>query len=89
MLSKKKSRPITVDGEAYRWAIAPNHTFVTLVVQYAEENGQKLEIIIPTDINRMWLEFLNTRELNLKAVTPAAVSKIIKDALTGLTLRFE
>jgi len=81
MLSKKKSRPITVNDQKYRWAIAPDGEYVTLVVQHAESNGQKLEIIIKTDVNRFWLEFPNTGDLNMRVVTPSLVSNLIEEAL--------
>ncbi len=66
MLSKKRSRKIHVDDEAYRWSIASDGQWVTLVVQDELSNGQRLEIIIDTDINRMWFEFPHLDNLNLR-----------------------
>ncbi|MCP4106441.1 MAG: hypothetical protein GY749_13065 [Desulfobacteraceae bacterium] len=81
MLSKKRSRKINIDNEIYRWSIAPDGQWVTLVVQDENSNGQRLEIIIDTDINRMWIEFPNTDNLNLRVIKPALVAELIRKAI--------
>ena len=82
MLSKKRSRPIHVSGLDFRWLISPESHHVTLVVQHADINGQKLEVTIPSDIHRMWLEFQNgSQDLNLKIIKPALVEKTIREAI--------
>lgn len=74
-LSKKKSRPITVDNTEYRWAIAPFSHHVILVVELAHAKGQKLEVKIQTDIDSFWVEFPNIDGFNLKN----RIIKVIKD----------
>jgi len=81
MLSRKRSRPIQVDGENYRWNIAPNDKWVTIIIQDVSSNGQRLEIRVNTDINRMWIEFPHIEDLNLKVIKPALVEKLIRMAI--------
>lgn len=52
-LSKKKSRPITVDGVEYRWALlADEHLWpeYTIVAQFASGSGGKLIVSLDRDI---------------------------------------
>lgn len=42
-LASKGSRRITVDGVAYRWVVAPNDGYMALVVERADDPGQRLE----------------------------------------------
>jgi hypothetical protein len=81
MLSKKKSRPIVVDGEPYRWLVSPDLKHVILVIQCATSNGQVLEVLINTDVHRFWIEFPATDNLNLRTIQPSLVSKVIGSAL--------
>jgi hypothetical protein len=42
-MPKKGTRRIDVDGQAYRWLVSPNDGYIALVVESAEEPGQRLE----------------------------------------------
>jgi ABC-type molybdate transport system ATPase subunit len=78
MLSKKSSRAVTVTDQKYRWSIAPDGQWVTLVVQDEQSNGQKLEIIIKTDVSS------NKRaptDESMRPVKPALVADLIGKGL--------
>jgi hypothetical protein len=86
MLSKKRSRPIVVDQQEYRWSIADDGQYVTLAIQLLEANGQRLEAAVETDLRRYWLETpmnarTNTQPSKWRPVTPSLVAKIIKNGL--------
>ncbi len=81
MLSKKKSRPITVGNEKYRWAIAPDGQWVTLVVQDHQINGQKLEIVIQVHFSQINPDTGETIALPMRIVKPALVAELIEKAL--------
>lgn len=70
MLSKKNSRIIDVEGQKYRWSVSGDSGFNVLVVQHAETNGQRLEILMPL-----------TEESTNSPITPASVAQATKDAL--------
>ncbi len=80
-LSKKISRNIRVANMTFRWAISPKPTQIILVVESADMKGQKMEVIIDSDIDRFWIDFPNTSELNLKVIMPKDVELIILQAL--------
>jgi len=80
-LSRKKSRPIIIDEENYRWAIAPDSGYVTLVVEKTGVKGQKIAVQILTDINDFWTEFPDVKNLKLDIVTPKLVRHCIIEAL--------
>src|SRR4051794_31712580 len=42
-LASKGTRRITVDGVAYRWVVAPDDGYMVLVVERADDPGQRLE----------------------------------------------
>ena len=78
MLSRKNSRAVTVADEKYRWSIAPDGQWVTLVVQDEHSNGQRLEIIIKTDLSS------NERtpgHEKMRIIKPAFVAELIGKAL--------
>ena len=81
MLSKKRSRPIVVEGINYRWAIAPNPTYVVFVAELADTPMSKIEVYIGSDIDRMWIDFPNTDKLNLKVIKPKDAASIITQAI--------
>lgn len=41
-LAKKGTRRISVDGQAYRWVVSPDDGYMVLVVELAENPGQRL-----------------------------------------------
>lgn len=93
---KKGLRPITVDGETYRYKISSKISHVALLAGKDAENGQLVEVAIETDLGKYWLEFPNVDGFNLKVATPKLVQSIIKQALhlgwrpdlKGKTLKF-
>jgi hypothetical protein len=42
-LASKGSRRISVDGVGYRWVVAPDDGYMVLVVERADDPGQRLE----------------------------------------------
>lgn len=81
MLSKKKSRPITVGDKDFRWAISPDSGYVVFVAERATEPARKIEIYVNSDIDRMWVEFPATDDLNLKVVKPKDAASMISQAI--------
>ena len=80
-LSKKKSRPITIDNEKYRWLIsAKGKGIITFIAEKENSKGSIIEVKIESDINEFWTEFPNVSELNLKVIKPKDVELIIKQA---------
>ena len=74
-LSRKKSRPITVEGDDYRWRFFENSGWNDVTVQIADGYGPKLVVQFP------W-EHQGTLDIPLyPPVTPTAVSLVIKQAL--------
>lgn len=81
MLSKKKSRPITVDEKKYRWSISPDSGYVVFVAENADNPARKIEVYIETDIDKMWLEFPQGNNLKLKIIKPKDATSIIRQAV--------
>ncbi len=83
MLSKKRSRPISLDGHQFRWSLAEDDEFVVLAVQRADTNGQRLEAIIRSkaDWGSIWDHHLENPQYRARPVTPSLVSKIMAHAL--------
>jgi hypothetical protein len=77
---KREKRPITVDGEAYRWILSPNDGFLTLVVYSQNRLGQRL--IAHLSYEEKWVEDASgvRRSAGHRIVTPRLVRKIILDA---------
>lgn len=44
-LPQKGTRRITVEGVVYRWVASPNDGYITLVVERADNPGQRLEAL--------------------------------------------
>ena len=83
MLSRKKSRPIVVDGKQYRWVVAPGSGFVVFVAESADKPGGKIEVYVKSDIDQMWVEFPHIQNLKLKVVKPKDAESIIRQAIEG------
>lgn len=76
-LAAKGSRPINVDGEAYRWALSPDSGYNVIVMQAAAGNGAKLLVYVSyTNIR-----YVSADADGMVAVTPALVTSIIRQAL--------
>jgi hypothetical protein len=81
-ISKKGSRKITVNLEAFRWVISPSSKgIIILTVQHEEVSGQIIRVYIESDINDFWFEFPHVESLNNKVITPVEVSTIIAEAI--------
>ena len=78
MLSKKKSRPITVGEQNYRWAISPDSGYVVFVAESADTPARKIEVYVGSDINQMWVEFPNKEGSNFKVIKPKDAASIKK-----------
>lgn len=68
-LSKAKSRPIVVGGEAYRWAFFQDSGYDSVTVQRAIGHGRKLALQVE------WVR--------ASPVTPAFVARAIEFALAA------
>lgn len=42
-LARKRSSLITIDDVIYRWVVSPDSGYMTLVVEFADDPGQRLE----------------------------------------------
>lgn len=83
-LSKKGSRKIVVGNEEYRWTIsATTKGHIFLIVEHGKEKGQRIEVHIQSDINKIWSEFPHIDGLNLKVVKPKEVATIILEAIVS------
>ncbi len=80
-LAHKGSRPITVDGTKYRWVVSSDNSYVVVVIKAYESAGQRTEVYINTDINRLWVEFPHINDLNLRIVKPSDVRAMINKLL--------
>jgi len=81
MLSKKKSRPITVGEHNYRWVISPDSSYVVFVAESADTPARKIEVYVDSDIDQMWVEFPNKEGLNFKVIKPKDAASIIGQAV--------
>ncbi len=70
-LSKKKSRPITVDGIEYRWIFFENSGWNDLTIQSASGKGDKLTVQIKWEPDP-------GDTLPYKTITPSFVEQAIK-----------
>lgn len=80
-LRKQRSRKIKVAEINFRWTIAPKDSQIILAAESIETKGRKIEVTIDSDINRMWVEFPYTENLNLRVFKPNDVENIISLAL--------
>ncbi|OOQ59552.1 hypothetical protein BC343_05120 [Mucilaginibacter pedocola] len=80
-ISTKSSRPITCKGRQFRWTIVPFDDKLKFVAEGLWCEGRKIEVLLKSDINRMWVEFPYVSHLNLKVVTPKDASSFILYAL--------
>lgn len=64
-LPGRKSRGITVDGVAFRWAVSPDSGYMWLVVEHASGSGQRVEAVFDYGV----------------PLTPAVARRVIERAL--------
>ena len=79
-MTRKGWRTITVDGVEYRWRISPEATSITVLIVTPPGVNQHIEVTVPTDINRFWVEFPHVDDLHLRVVKPADVRLMIQQA---------
>ena len=80
-LTKKKSRPIAIDNEKYRWLISPREKgIIAFIAEKENSNGSIIEVKIESDINEFWTEFPNVNGMNLKVIKPKDAESIIRQA---------
>lgn len=80
-LSKKKSRRIVVNNDTYRWGISPDDGYIVFVAELCEVQGRKIQVYINSDIDKIWVNFPNVEDLNLKITKPKDVEYMISEAL--------
>ena len=80
-LNQKNSRPITIDGEKFRWLVSPVKDHIVFVAEKEGIKGRKIEIHIDSEINEFWLRFPNVEGMNLKVIKPKDASFLIESAL--------
>ena len=73
-LAAKGSRPISIDGEAYRWAVSPDSGYNVIVVQAADGDGAKLLVYVSYSNVR----YASAGDEGQLPVTPALVTSIIR-----------
>lgn len=82
-LPKKKSRPITIDNENYRWIVSPRAKgIVAFIAEKENSNGSIIDVRVESDINNFWTEFPYVKNLNLKVIKPSDAELIIKQAIS-------
>ena len=84
-LSKRNSRKIVVDEEAYRWSPSQDSGYMVLTVQNDSGHGAKLEVIISDDKNIVIENgsySIEIGESNRLMITPSLVEKIIRDSIS-------
>jgi hypothetical protein len=80
-LTKKKSRPIKIDNEKYRWLVSSRGKgIIAFIAEKESSKGSIIEVKINSDINEFWTESPNTSELNLKVIKPKDAELIIRQA---------
>ena len=77
-ISKKKSRKIVVDGQAYRWAVSEDSGYSVVVVQSDLGSGQKLEALLDWACRTSTATGAGVR---IPEITPAMVSQLVRSAL--------
>ena len=82
-LSKRNSKPITIDGVEFRWAVAARSQheteMVTVVVQ-PPNNGCRLAVTVPCRDDWLKIQSPPAPSHNVQAITPSFVRQIIGDA---------
>ena len=74
-ISKRNSRPITVEGKPYRWVFKENSGWNDITVQHADGQGQKLIVQAP------WTQSGSPSVSLGPPKTPADVSDMIQKAI--------
>ncbi len=79
-LAKKSSRTIAVDGFEYRWAVSPDSGCMWLVVELADEPGQRVEAWFEyDDVVRPDGRIVGQR----RSVSPGVVRAVVLHALAN------
>lgn len=81
-ISKRNSRAININDENFRWTICPGSGYLVFVAEHATVKGQKIEVYIESEINKLWMDFPYVEDMNLRLVQPNGVRKIIIKAIT-------
>lgn len=80
-LSKKKSRPITVNHVDYRWTISPDCGYMVFVAEKNHVKGRKIQVYIDSEIHTYWDRFPNVNTHNMRVIKPKDAESIIKQAI--------
>lgn len=71
-LARKSSSLINVNGVIYRWAVSPDSGYMWLIVEQANDPGQRIQA-----------EFLYEFKGHRREITPGVVRVVILHALTN------
>lgn len=81
-LASRGARRITVEGVAYRWVVAPNEGYLILVVERADDPGQRLEASFNYHDVAEPAEAGSSRTVGqLRSIGPGATRSVILAAL--------
>jgi hypothetical protein len=80
-IRKKNTRLINCNGRKFRWKVSPSGDFIKFVAEGFENNGRKIEVLVKSDINRLWTECPNVSDLNLQVIMPKDAAFFISNAL--------
>ncbi|AFC30431.1 hypothetical protein PM3016_3610 [Paenibacillus mucilaginosus 3016] len=82
-ISKKGSRTITIHGEVYRWILSPRSGSVLLIVESGTGQGQRMEVLIPTEASGRSAGTAFGVQPEMRIVTPKDVEGCIRQALSS------
>lgn len=80
-LHKKDSRKIVIGNDTYRWTISPNDGYIVFVAEQETFKGRRVEVYIRSDINKLWVNFPDVKDLILKVIKPKDAELIISQAI--------
>lgn len=81
-LASKGTRRITVEGVGYRWVVAPDDGYMVLVVELADDRGQRLEAYFKYHDVLQPAEAGSSRIVGqLRSVSPGVVRAVVLSAL--------
>lgn len=82
-LSKRNSKPITIDDVEFRWAVAarsPGDTDMVTVVVQPPDNGCRLAVTVPCRDPYLHIQSAPPPSYDVRAITPGFVRRLIDDA---------
>lgn len=80
-IPRKNSRVIVVANEEYRCTISPEDSYIVFIAEHEEFTGRRVQVYINTDINKLWVNFPEVENLNLRIIKPKDAEAIITQAI--------